>query len=242
MRKAVWVAAGLCCLVLSASRLAARPGRAIAPATAPVPRAPAFRPPSSARRTPSPATAVTRNGCKAITMVYARGTWEPGKLGLLGPLVVGGLRSRFPSIAVEGVAYAAGVATNALPDGADPSGVSEMKRLVRLFLSRCPKSAIIIGGYSQGAAIVHQAARGLSRAEKTQVFAAFLFGDTRFAQDGGRIPGFPSAKTIIVCNNGDEVCRGRLLVLPAHLSYGPRVDEVVAFLSRKLIQAGVGSA
>ena len=70
-----------------------------------------------------------------------------------GPLVRE-LKKSIPSLAVQGVKYAAGVATNMGPGGADAKGVSEANRLLKLAASKCPKSIIIAGGYSQGAAVM----------------------------------------------------------------------------------------
>lgn len=180
----------------------------------------------------------TRGGCKEIILVYARGSTEQSNVGSLGPLLSSGLKSRFRSVAVEGVDYAAGLATNDLPGGADPAGTREMRRLVILAASRCPRSAVLVGGYSQGAAVTHRAVESLSAQVMQHIVAVFMFGDTQYTQDRGRIRGFPPSHTLIICNTGDAVCSGSLVIMPAHLMYAPRVNEVIAFLTRRLLQSG----
>lgn len=64
--------------------------------------------------------------------------------------------------------------------------------------------------------------------------AAVTFGDTQNEQDNGQIPNFDRAKTLIICNAGDAVCRGTLTILPAHLAYGARADEGVDFIAGKV--------
>ena len=62
------------------------------------------------------------------------------------------------------------------------------------------------------------------------------------AQDNGQINNFDPAKTNIICNQGDAVCRGLLVVLPAHLDYTRRVPEMLDFLQTALTSAGVAPA
>jgi hypothetical protein len=83
--------------------------------------------------------------CKDVTFIFVRGTTEPANLvgqrfrrEMIPPLtgitlkgmIIGGklvpeLRKVFPSLAVEGVTYGAGIAGNLLPGGGDPAGITE---------------------------------------------------------------------------------------------------------------------
>jgi cutinase len=100
--------------------------------------------------------------------------------------------------------------------------------------SKCPDSVIVAGGYSQGAAVCHRAIEGLPENVKTQIAGVVLYGDTQKQQDNDQIPNFPKEKVDIICQPGDAVCRGILTVLPAHLTYGVRADEGVAFLTKQI--------
>ena len=130
--------------------------------------------------------------------------------------------------------YPAGIITNLLPENADPRGISKLQSLLQEANSRCPTSTVVVSGYSQGAAIVHGAMAGVSDSIKNQIAAAVLFGDTRNQQEGGMIAGFPQDKTLIICNSGDLVCVGTLVIAPAHLQYEARVPEAVDFIASKV--------
>lgn len=90
---------------------------------------------------------------------------------------------------------------------------------------------------SQGAALTHRAVQSLSAQVKSKIAGIVTFGDTQTLQDGGRIRGFPTNRTLIICNIGDVICTGTLLVYPVHLDYVKWVPTAVAFLIEKLLEA-----
>ncbi|RDI77214.1 hypothetical protein Vi05172_g12770 [Venturia inaequalis] len=183
----------------------------------------------------------TRSGCKDIIFFFARGSTEVGNMGSsVGPPTADGIKSAFGSsrVAVEGVDYGALLSTNFNPGGADYAGISEMKSLFQDAASKCPNSAIVAGGYSQGAALVHRAIENLSSSVKDKIVGVVTYGDTQNLQDGGQIPNFPRAKVLVICNTGDAVCAGTLTILAPHLDYVRRVPEAVSFLNGKLTAAG----
>ncbi len=159
----------------------------------------------------------------------------------VGPYLSDGLKNAFGEerVASQGVDYAARIATNLLPDNADPIGVTNIKRLFRQAATNCPNSVVVAGGYSQGAAITHEAIKGLTSAIMNQIVGVTLFGDTRNEHDHGQIDGYPQDDLLIICNPGDLVCDGTLIITPAHLDYTPRMPEAVAFLSQKINAAEV---
>lgn len=87
--------------------------------------------------------------------------------------------------------------------------------------TKCPNAAIVAGGYSQGTAVVGNAVGEVSAAVQAQVKGVVLFGYTKNLQNLGRILNFPTDKTKVYCAAGDAVCTGTLVILPAHLGYGP---------------------
>lgn len=127
----------------------------------------------------------TQGGCRDIIMLFARGSTEIGNMGIVcGPPTGEGLKENFGAgnVAVEGVDYAALLSTNFLPGGADPVGIEEMKRLISQATTQCPDSKLVVGGYSQGAALTHRAVEDLPQVQKDQIVAAFTFGDTQNTQ------------------------------------------------------------
>ncbi|KAK6347887.1 hypothetical protein TWF718_005707 [Orbilia javanica] len=183
----------------------------------------------------------TRGGCRRVIFFFARGSTEVGNLGsTVGPPTARGLKQAFgdSNVAVEGIDYAALLSTNFLPGGADLAGIAEMKSLFNEAATKCPNSILVGGGYSQGAALTHRAVEDLSTAVKNKIAGIVTFGDTQNLQDRGRIPNFPTEKTLIICNVGDAVCAGTLTILPAHLDYVRRVPEAVSFLTARIRAAG----
>ncbi|KAL9949200.1 hypothetical protein D7B24_008693 [Verticillium nonalfalfae] len=162
--------------------------------------------------------------CPRAILIYARGSTEPGNMGITaGPTLASALTREYGSagIWIQGVGgpYGAELSPNFLPSGTDRASINEAKRLFTLANTKCPNTPIVTGGYSQGTAVVGNALSELSSAVQNQVKGAVLFGYTKNLQNLGRIPNFPTAKTEIYCAISDAVCWGTLFILPAHFSY-----------------------
>jgi cutinase len=80
-------------------------------------------------------------------------------------------------VAAQGVTYYAELMTNMDPDGADPRGIADMVRLFNNAAETCPNSVVVAGGYSQGAAMTHEAIKELSDDAKARILGIVLFGD-----------------------------------------------------------------
>ena len=61
-------------------------------------------------------------------------------------------------------------------------GVRLLKQQVTAFLTNCPGTTVVLGGYSQGAMVVHQAVKKLSPALRRGIGGSLLLGD------GDRVP------------------------------------------------------
>jgi cutinase len=109
-----------------------------------------------------------------------------------------------------------------------------MQDTLKAMAQKCPDSVIVAGGYSQGAAVNHRAIEELDSTVQDQIAGVILYGDTQKLQDREQIRNFPADKVKIICQPGDAVCRGTLLVLPAHLTYGVRANEGIAFLTQQV--------
>jgi cutinase len=155
---------------------------------------------------------------------------------VVGPPTSNGLKREFGAnaVATEGINYAATIGTNAIPGGTDNASKKLMQDTLNSMAQKCPDSVIVAGGYSQGAAVNHRAIEELDASIQDQIAGVVLYGDTQKLQDRNQIPNFPADKVKIICQPGDAVCNGALVVLPAHLTYGSRADEGVDFLVRQV--------
>lgn len=105
----------------------------------------------------------------------------------------------------------------------------------------CP--VIIAGGYSQGAAVMHNVIGGkLSESIKSKIAGVVLYGDTRNKQDRGKIPNFPKEKVKVFCNSSDGVCGGQLLVNTGHLLYADKIGPGASFLADRVNAYGKGGS
>ncbi|KAF2624225.1 carbohydrate esterase family 5 protein [Macroventuria anomochaeta] len=179
----------------------------------------------------------SQGGCRDILFAWARGSTEIGNMGtVVGPPTSDGLKQEFGdnAVATEGIDYAATIGTNAIPGGTDTASKRLMQDTLNSMAQKCPDSVIVAGGYSQGAAVNHRAIEELDARVQDQIAGVVLYGDTQKQQDNNQIPNFPADKVKIICQTGDAVCRGQLVVLPAHLTYGSRADEGVEFLVQQV--------
>jgi cutinase len=124
-----------------------------------------------------------------------------------------------PDVAVEGVEYAAAVAGNMGAQGADAGGIKNATDLYKSAAQKCPKSVLLGGGYSQGAALQHRAIEALPKSVQDRIAGVVLYGDTKNQQDGARLKQLLAGRVTIYCNDDDGVCKGGLNVNKGHMSY-----------------------
>ena len=177
-----------------------------------------------------------------MTFIFARGTTEMGNMGsVVGPPVAKQLASQTNNkVTVQGVDYPADAAVRPpsphLPihkmhmlimeqgnASLGSSGGPKMASLVKQALKQCPNTKVVLGGYSQGSMVVHNAANSLSA---DQISAAVLFGDPFKAQSVGKLD---DSKRKEYCAQGDPVCLNGGNIM-AHLSYGKNAEEEAKFL------------
>ncbi|KAL1653075.1 Cutinase [Didymella pomorum] len=180
------------------------------------------------------------SACPKTIFIWARASGEAGNMGAsAGPIVAGQLEAKYgaPDVWVQGVGgpYTAGLAENALPAGTTQAAIGEAQRLFNLAASKCPRTPIVAGGYSQGTAVMSNAISGLGAAVKDQIKGVVLFGYTKNLQNRGQIPDFPAAKTEVFCRSTDYVCYGTLIVAIGHFLYADEARlEAPRFLISQL--------
>ena len=89
--------------------------------------------------------------CPDVEVVFARGTFEPAGVGGIGQSFVDALTSRLggKSVEVYPVNYPASLDFSTAADG-----VVDTSNKLRDLAASCPNTKVVLGGYSQGAAVV----------------------------------------------------------------------------------------
>lgn len=180
--------------------------------------------------------------CPGVEVVFARGTDEPPGVGKVGGAFINSLRQDTgKSVGAYAVNYPANKDFLAAADGAN-----DASKHVQQMADNCPGTKLVLGGYSQGAAVIdivtaapisglgfHQP---LPADAADHVAAVALFGNPS-ARAGGLMsaltPEF-DGKTIDVCNPGDPICSNGNQ-WSAHLGYVPRLTSKAAgFVAAKV--------
>jgi cutinase len=108
--------------------------------------------PSAAVAQPAPPQpGPAAGGCPDVEVIFARGTTEAPGVGFFGQAFVDSLRAQAgsQSIDVYPVVYPA---SSDFPTAA--TGVIDASNRIRDMVSRCPDTKLVLGGYSQGAAVM----------------------------------------------------------------------------------------
>ena len=181
-------------------------------------------------------------GCPDVELIFARGTSEPAGVGRVGQALsqqlAGSLGGR--TLGTYAVNYPASYDFLATADGA----MDATNRLAAMSV-QCPNTRFVLGGYSQGAAVVDMllgipplgnkvgdvgSAAPLPQSLASRVAAVAVFGNpaTKFGNpvSVAAIPG------IDLCADGDPICsQGRNPF--AHTSYEktPLVSQAAGFVS-----------
>lgn len=118
-----------------------------------------------------------------------------------------------------------------MPKNTDDKSIAAATKIMNLAATSCPDSVMLVGGYSQGSAVVDNAIQELPADMQAKIAGVVMFGYTRNAQDNGQVPGYPPAQTKVFCADGDKVCDNSLTITAAHLSYAANADEAATFLA-----------
>ncbi len=200
--------------------------------------------------------------CPDVEVIFARGTGEPPGVGGVGQAFVDSLRSQVggKSVAVYPVNYAASGDFNDTMAFAQTviEGIRDAGGHVESTAANCPNTRIVLGGYSQGAAVAGfvtsaQVPSGvpaalvpapLPPAVADHVAAVALFGTpseawtSRYGAPPIVIGPSYVAKTTELCAQGDTICDGTPGGGPsfAHALYpvNGMVDEAASFAAARV--------
>lgn len=179
--------------------------------------------------------------CPDVEIVFARGTTEPPGVGGIGQAFVDSLRSRLGgrSVGVYAVNYPA---SNDF-SSSTPAGGDDMSAHVQAMAANCPNTRMVLGGYSQGAAVVDLATTYMPSEVSDNVAAAAEFGGARstFADSlsAGPLPSVGplyAAKTIEMCVPNDPICFQGGWDMRAHGAYVQTgmVNDAAAFAAGRI--------
>lgn len=108
-------------------------------------------------------------------VVFARGTGEPPGVGTVGQAFIDSLRSQVPgrTVGVYPVNYPA---TDDYRNSA-LAGADDLSAHLQNMTANCPDTAMVLGGYSQGASVVDFASDSMPSETSNHVAAVALFGN-----------------------------------------------------------------
>ena len=153
--------------------------------------------------------------CPDVEVVFARGTDEPPGIGVVGEALVSSLKPMLKgdSIRSYAVKYPASYDFLAVANGANDASAH-----IQATAKNCPKTKIVLGGYSQGAAVVDVVTTSpitglgfstpLPPAMTDHVSAVAVFGNpsARLGQPLTTLSPLYGARTADMCNTNDPIC------------------------------------
>ncbi|WP_329408380.1 cutinase family protein [Streptomyces sp. NBC_00704] len=191
------------------------------------------------------APAASAAACSDIDVVAARGTFEPGTLGLIvGDPVYSALQRKLTGKSLSGykVNYPADLSLTSAAQGN-----ADVVNHVRSQAAACPNQRFVLVGYSQGANVVDNSI-GVSSAGavvgspivatipaalEPRVAAVLLFGNPIRAL-GKSVTGVYQSRTVDFCAHGDPICENGGGDVLAHLGYTANADAAAVFAAGRV--------
>src|SRR6201996_1990928 len=179
------------------------------------------------------------DGCPDAEVVFARGTGEPVGPGGPGQAFYDSLTNQLPgkSITLYAVDYPS---TTDYANSAKEGAANEVAH-VQGTVANCPKTKVVLGGYSQGAGVADLTSHQLTPQVASHVAAVALFGNPQSSYAKGladnQIPPLDpsySPRTIDICLPNDNICAEGGSII-AHLGYVPdATNQAATFVAQKL--------
>ena len=167
-----------------------------------------------------PAPSAAAQTCPDVQVVFARGTGEPAGIGRVGQAFVDALRPQLGArtLSTYGVNYPASYDFALASDGANDASA-----YVSNFAQSCPSTRIVLGGFSQGAAVVDMLAGipplgnrlgalgpMLPAGVSPNIAAVAVFGNPATKFGNPITSSMFGGRAIDLCKDGDPICsRGR---------------------------------
>lgn len=153
--------------------------------------------------------------CSDVEVVFARGTDEPAGIGVVGQSFVDTLRPMVngKTLGSYAVQYPA-----TLDFSKAAAGATDMSRHVQTVAQQCPRTGIVLGGYSQGAAVVDVVTTApigavgynapLPAEAVSHIASVVVFGNpsARIGQPLTRMSPVFGSRTADLCVPGDPIC------------------------------------
>lgn len=183
--------------------------------------------------------------CSDVELVFARGTSEAAGIGRVGQALADALRPQLGgrSLGTYGVNYPASYDFLNTAQGA-----SDATAHISSLAQQCPSTQIVLGGYSQGAAVVDMlgglpplgdrvgsigSAPPLPGDLAGNVAAVAAFGNpaTKFGNPVSASPVF-GGRSIDLCNDGDPICSdGRNPFAHRNYESSPLIGQAAGFVA-----------
>jgi cutinase len=167
-----------------------------------------------------PAPSAAAAPCPDVDVIFARGTSEPAGIGRVGQALTDTLQSQLGgrNVSAYAVNYPATYDFLAAADGA-----ADATNHILATAAACPSTRFVLGGYSQGAAVVDMllgipplgnkvgdvgSAPPLPSSVANKVAAVAVFGNpaTKFGNPVSAAGAPFAGKGIDLCNDGDPIC------------------------------------
>ncbi|MBO0678725.1 cutinase family protein [Mycolicibacterium sp. S2-37] len=153
--------------------------------------------------------------CSDIEIIFARGTDEPPGIGVVGKALVDALKPMVKGMSIGTYAVKYPASWDFLKAAA---GANDASLRVQSTAAKCPDTKIVLGGYSQGAAVIDIVATSpvagmgysapLPAAAIPHIAAITVFGNpaARLGQPLTRLSPDFGSRTADLCNTNDPVC------------------------------------
>jgi cutinase len=177
--------------------------------------------------------------CPDAEVVFARGTGEPVGPGGPGQAFFDSLRAQLPGKTVT--LYPVNYPSTTDYVNSAHAGADDAVAHVQGTVANCPNTKVVLGGYSQGAAVMDLTSHRLAPQIASHVAAVALFGNPQSSYSkslsNSQIPAIDasySPKTIDICLPNDNICAEGGSII-AHLGYVPdSTNQAATFVASKL--------
>jgi cutinase len=186
--------------------------------------------------------------CSDVEVVFARGTSEPPGIGRVGQALVDALTPQLGgrTVSTYAVNYPASYDFLNTAVGAD-----DATGRIATLAAQCPNTRVVLGGYSQGAAVVDMlagvpplgnrigsigSAPPLPAGLNGNVAAVAVFGNpaTKFGNPVSADGSF-TGKAIDLCADGDPICSdGRNPFAHTHYETSPFIPQAAGFVAGRV--------